>query len=387
MTSFQRMRGFTLAELLIAMAVAGLALALVMTTFQSQQRSFQSLETGRVARDATRDATMELQRTLRMAGFGIDPKYVFDFSHYACATQPCRDFVGQPDEIVFHARDANYSIDPDTLATKGNAWTLLAVSSSALFFTARKGDHFRKGQVLQLMCSGADSAHMVTVSSNNAPLTADGTTFVTLAPSVAGDPYKSNISTVSCLFGGGAIAYKVNRYRYYVDDTNVVPVPYLMLDEGFSDATGNPEVVPIARGIEDLQVSYVLAPSPNHSAPDSDTNWVIGDAAGVQEEPDPAALGPEYDTISDDSLRHTLHPANIRAVRIGLSIRSHRPDPGPPEGWAGEPLTFLGNRSSFTEYAPDTLPTVTGIQHRLRRFSSRTLVQTRNLGSKTLFLF
>lgn len=384
MTPLKRARGFTLAELAVVMAVTVVAMALVLGTFQAQQRSFEAVEVGRAAQAAARDATLELERTLRLAGFGIDPRFAFDFAHYACDAPPCRDAVDAPDELVFMARDPGYRLDPPNAPT-GNAWGVMAVSSGAVVLNGRAGTFFREGQVLQLLCDGAADAVMVTVAATTAPLEADGVIIVSIDSEVAGDPYNGSPTTLACLSAGSAVAFKVNRYRYYVDNT--LPVPWLMLDQGLFDADGEPERLPIAPGVEDLQVAYLFGRSPNFTPPDSDESGLAGDEPGVQEEPDPALNPPLYQTINEDPLRFTLHPANIRAVRVSVVVRSLRPDPGPGPGWAGDDFPLLENRNSFTEYAADTRPDLTGVQHRLRRQAATTIVHTRNLASKALFLF
>lgn len=384
MTTLRRARGFSLAELTVVLAITGIAMAIVLGTFQAQQRSFEAIEVGRAAQDASRDATLEIERTLRLAGFGIDPRFAFDFAHYACPDVPCRDAIDAPDELVFMARDPGYRLDPPN-PPAGNAWALTAVASNVVILSARAGDVFREGQVLQLMCDGASDGVMVTVAATTAALTAPSLVNVTIDAAVADDPYNGDPATLSCLSAGNALAFKVNRYRYFVDAS--LPVPWLMLDQGLLDASGAPELLPIASGVEDLQVAYLFGRSPNFNPPDGDQSGLTGDQPGIVEEPDPTLTAPAYQTINEDPLRFNLHPANIRAVRVNLVVRSQRPDPGPVPGWAGDDFPLLENRDAFVEYAPDTRPDISGVQHRLRRHAARTIVQTRNMGSKALFLF
>src|SRR5262249_11969881 len=100
------------------------------------------------------------------------------------------------------------------------------------------------------------------------------------------------------------------------------------------------------------QIAYELRPSTTGiAAPDNGSDWIVGNTPGTLEEPDPTAVAPVQTTAEADPARFTLHPANIRAVRIQLTVRSLRQDvtqpaPGvvpPPRApprppWAGEPL-------------------------------------------------
>jgi type IV pilus assembly protein PilW len=72
-------RGFTLIELMVGISVAIAVIGVVMATFLSQQRSMQALDLSREASNAGRDAMLSVQETIGRAGYGIDPRYAFDF--------------------------------------------------------------------------------------------------------------------------------------------------------------------------------------------------------------------------------------------------------------------------------------------------------------------
>src|SRR5205814_6989044 len=121
-----------------------------------------------------------------------------------------------------------------------------------------------------------------------------------------------------------------NRYRYFVTTLN--GEPWLMLDRGLDynqngttpDNGDQADYIPIAHGVEDMQISYLLRPNPAPppTAPDNGADWIIGNTAGIAEEPDPTASAPTQDKLDSDVSRFTLHPANIRGVRIRLTVRS-----------------------------------------------------------------
>jgi hypothetical protein len=159
-----------------------------------------------------------------------------------------------------------------------------------------------------------------------------------------------------------------------------------MFDSGLMNDPNNPnnlERVPVAKNVEDLQIAYVLNTPTGSSptAPDSDQNWIVGDVAGRQEQPDPNAQAPQPDYVTasaTDPSRFTMNPANVRMVRYSFTIRSYRPDPYPPAGWAGDPFLFQENRD-----------TTTGVPAlgRYRRVVIKGSVALRNMESRSPFVF
>ena len=75
-------RGFTLIEVTVGAAVALIVIGIVTATFLSQQRSLQALDLSREASNGARDAMLSLQQTIARAGYGVDPRYAFDFRNY-----------------------------------------------------------------------------------------------------------------------------------------------------------------------------------------------------------------------------------------------------------------------------------------------------------------
>jgi len=423
-------RGFTLIELMVGAAVALLVIGVVTATFLSQQRSLQTLDLSREASNAGRDALLSMQETIGRAGYGIDPRYAFDLRIYNCtnysvpttAGNACRDHIDSPDELVFVERDPNYywagtpnstvqGCDDVNSPCTGHAWQVTSFTTSSPFrvvINARTGDRFPIGQVVQITCAKGQSPTMGTVtgSSGSPP----GSVTLNLANPVANNHYTDNITTASdpCFGSPGTSLFLVNRYRYFVTQiqkqapSGTGPAqnePWLMLDRGL-DFNGNgntPETVvstsipggdsadliPIARGVEGFQVAYLLRPSAGGpGAPDSDGNWVIGDQPGVVEEPDPFATAPIQSTLDNDASRFTKHPANIRGVRIRLTVRSLVRDQSAGAGFAGDPAvpagqTAIENRNNFTAV---TLG-------QFRRYFSSVAVATPNLNSKDPFIF
>ncbi len=419
-------RGFTLLEVLVGAAVALVVIGIVMATFLSQQRSLQALDLSREAGNAARDAMLSMQGTIVRAGYGIDPKFAFDFRNYSCpnwtAAAPCRDKIDGPDEIVFVSRDANYywagqpadTIQGCTSTTcSGHAWQVLGFDNTHVTLSANAGDRFLKGQVLEFACPNGRNPTMGRVATT-ATANAAGALQLTLDASLGTlplstdpvDAYRANIGAGhnGCYDGGGAApsanaaagvsAFLVNRYRYHVATIN--GEPWLMLDRGLDFnqngttaevlSGGTPDTadeIPIARGVEGMQISYLLRPATGFAAPDNGADWTIGNTPGTIEEPNPTLTPAPTQNLSDtDASRFTLHPANIRGVRIRLTVRSLRQDITQPTPWAGDPAVAAGstaieNRNDFTAVALG----------RYRRFFSSVTVAVLNLNSKDPFVF
>jgi prepilin-type N-terminal cleavage/methylation domain-containing protein len=393
--------GFTLVELLVSLAVMGFSISLAMGIFIAQQNSFQSLDVLRVAQEAGRDASLDFETSLRRAGFGMDPQYALDFNTYpTCANGAfCRDQTTQPDEIVFYSRNPNYHWDPqgagtpacanaDGCFTAGKGWSVGSGSTGgSLVLNARGGESFVKGQILQLTGSNGATPLMVTVlTSLNVAAAGVATITLNTTKTWTNDPYINSIANTY------KYAFVIDRFRYYVAQADGTPytaqansTPYLMFDSGLYPDPNNPnavERVPVAKNVEDLQIAYVLnTPAAGGAGPDkSNTNWIVGDAAGTQEQPDPSVTPvPNYvSTPPTDTSRFTVHPANVRMVRYSFVIRSYRPDPYPPAGWAGDPFPFKENRDTTTGVPP---------LGRYRRVVISGSVALRNMESRNSFVF
>jgi len=412
-------KGFTLIEVMVGAAVALVVIGIVTSTFLSQQRSMQALDLSREASNGARDAMLSMQETIGRAGYGIDPRFAFDLRNYNCpawtAATPCRDSITGPDEIVFVTRDARYywagnpsntiqGCDPSATCT-GHAWQVLGFDANHVTVNANANDTFLKGQVVEFACAKGGSPTMGQVAAT-AKAAAAGALQITLETAVAGNPYKTNLGAGhdGCYDGSGAAPnanaapgtslFFVERYRYHVATVN--GEPWLMLDRGLDFnqngitpealAAGTPDTsdeIPIARGVEDLQIAYLLRPSTTGiAAPDNGSDWVVGDTEGALEEPDPTAVAPLQATADTDAARFTLHPANVRAVRVHITVRSIRRDVVQPATWQGDlavpaGTTGIENRNDFTAIALG----------RYRRFFSSVVVGAPNLGSKDPFIF
>ncbi len=133
-------------------------------------------------------------------------------------------------------------------------------------------------------------------------------------------------------------AFKVDRYRYHVvavDDDGTVEAwgtagarPYLMLDQGLSDADGNAIDRVIAPDVEDLQVAYVYPLAPSGAQVLGATGAAVtantaGNDAGFNLDPSAPFVIPGFGTAPTD-LAPRPHDPSPRQ-HPGRARRHHRP--------------------------------------------------------------
>lgn len=417
-------RGFTVAELVVTLAITGVLMTLLTFTFIGQQRAMQgtSLRSGTTM--SARDAMLELERSLRVGAFGIDPVVAFDFQWYGCEnTSPgpgaCRDNATASDELVFVARNPKYRLVPFGGACTvpagcfdGNAWNVTSVAGTTpgspgtgtgilVTINARAQQAFPVGTQLMFICGTGGKYTMGRVSTAPTALTTPGPLTISLMSRTTGtppNPFVANDFSDACFSDVPAIsALLVDRYRYFVSTPAGTTVPWLMLDQGIDldgdGLTAEPlsgpttvvstaaakDLVPIAAGIEDLQVAYVMLRGAVGGGADHDKDWTFGDEPTFREEPDPrTTIAPRYIDLASAGVRFNANPGNIRAIRIGLSVTSLARDGGPAASWTGDPFIPLENRDPASG-----LPA----GDRLRRFSLRTTVNIRNMDAHSFAVF
>ncbi len=361
-----RGRGYTLIELVVAMALSVIGIMAGMTLLIGSQTWFQSGVDDRGLQETARVAVDELTSKLRLAGYGLEPSMVFDmgvleetmmdrvppadrnqvrFGGY-CGDGDCvRDKVDAPDELVFYARDRSWA--RDVTAVGVNTLTLAPPASAA-------PEPLLPGQVLQVMCYGTNGQWLwAFVTVETVQVESTGANQLTLAPSPGQPldfPFQNSLLAQPCFMAPAAPpnptvrAFKVDRYRYHVaairEDGAVVAWgtegarPYLMLDQGLRDEDGDPIDRAVAPDVEDLQVAYVfpLAPAGQVLGVTPGTQ-VLADTAGGDDgvfnlNPQRPFVVPSFATAPTDVdlARTSHHPANIRAVRVAVTVRTARKD-------------------------------------------------------------
>ena len=389
-------RGFSLLEIMMATVVSLVAVAAAASALSTQLTVLQGRDLKRGANSSSREATQYLDDTLRLAGFGIDPRYAVDFV-YRCPSQPCRDSVTGPDELVVVSRDPRYQVLAQgeggcanaAGCYAGDAWPITAVTTNppSLTVTFQPGVSLEAGRVVLAMCAGAQSPVMLTLASTVGLPSGNPAGNVVVnrfsADATLG-AYNATTGLQACHGQPGAVLFLVDRSRFFVQTLN--GTPWLMLDtgrdldgDGVLPPTDQDDLIPIAKNVIDMQVAYALDPCPGYATgPDSNQNWMLGDAKGVREEPllvtNPA--GPTYGTPTGDPSRcTTLNAANVRAVRVSLRIRSDRQDHTQATNWNGDVLTNAENRTGTLNVPGYHL------------YPAELFVTLRNMASTTPFIF
>jgi type IV pilus assembly protein PilW len=353
-------RGFSLVELLVALGVSLMVIAGALALLISQQRMFQQSSGDRAVQETGRVALEEITSNLRLAGYGTDPSYAFDFgampapiqdrtpqgvdlsaasTFASCTSVTCRDSITGPDEIVFRYRNPAF-VRSLAAAPTGQASITIAGPLGAPLY---------QGQILQVICFGGDMLWAYVTVGQTVGITDANAVTVPLATGVADQfPFQNSYLANGCFsavaarganaatFAAAAKVYKVDQFRYYVatyDASGAVVAngtagarPFLMLDQGLLD-DGAPIRRVVAPDVEDLQFAYAFPASANPA--DQRVGATAGaaitaDAAGI--DVDPALGAPLFSDPTGAPRRATHFPANIRAVSVWVVARSPEVD-------------------------------------------------------------
>jgi type IV pilus assembly protein PilW len=325
-------RGFTLLELLVGAAVSSIVLVAICAVFISVNQAFVSQGQITTTVGDARTATSFLERILRLAGYGIDPRFAFDFSD----AEESKDNVlvedvvpaAYTDDLVFRYRDPMY-LRRGQLDASGN----LKLEGSTF------GIALRAGQPVIVACVGAQT-FFVTKTSASASATDNQVALVSYATGAGSFPPVSFSPLPSCMKQQKDTApYVMLMYDLRI---RVVPLglparPFLVAfhDLASADPTENANFDPIAADVDSFQVAYFMNRPPpgvctGTPVDGSNGNWILGDnTSDATKLPDDAVSAPLYTTDYTDCLRFNNHPGNIRFVRITMSLRS-------PQRAAGE---------------------------------------------------
>lgn len=374
-------RGFTLLELLVGAAVGALVLVGISLTFISQARQYQAHASRRGLQANARQALSFMERRLRDAGYGVNADRAIipydSFNAAANASQP-----GYPDAFIVHWRDPRFRLEA----------TAVTPSQITLPNVDELKTDLRMGTILLVICSPTQGtnpsdriinskpphafvtvgqfvpAHQTTIpldqtdpsTAPNSPLAMPGRLF-----------HEQGTQLNDACFTGAVkpSVVMINRAAFYVamfDEGQGTRTPYLMMHSGQDLPDGNnaagdgvinaADAVPVAAGIEQLQVSYVLATNSVDNPAETPPGDYTPIVRGVEDDMDAAHFGEAWEaivtpdfgrlprnwflnpytqwpyTLYDPStnalqLRQlTDHPANIRQVRVTLISRSTVPD-------------------------------------------------------------
>lgn len=427
----RKARGFTMVEILVALTVTAIALGAAIVASNAQERAYYSGNRVRAAQNSARGALLYLEQKVALAGYGMDAPLALDFGWYTPAAALCpiaaadggcaRDSTTNSDELIFYARNPAFWVDrdaPETGTPKGRAWKLggIDTASPSVTIQAPAGAVFRRGQILQVVCSGELRYAYFTLAETK---TADATgATIQLMAEDAADPFRRQdvaaaLSCVTPAVKDSAKVFEINRFRFHVRPVAIGARtdPYLVLDTG-TDTDGDLDIdlqdeYLIAEGIESLQVGYVFAePSiavvgstsgaaldiqPGTTAPDATTaNRVVrtefpGTVPAGTFEYEPSSFY-KHSLVILPAARRTNAQANIRRVLISIVARSPEPDATGPSnlGWtAGSPL-FRLNQDTAPAWITDA---IVGGNDGYQRAFADTGVNLPNMTARTMTYF
>lgn len=317
-------RGVTLLELLVGSVITTIILAAVGSAVVAVQRSYVVETNVKSAVESGRSGMAFLERSVRLAGYGIDPRFAFDFGTASLPgglkdnyelTLPSGQKV-LTDDLAFRYRDPAFM-------RRGS------IVAGQLSLQSAFGVALRAGQPVIVSCRGGQDYVVVRLS---AAVTNTAVTSVAVAS--YGAPFPA-VASQECLTRGGAEApYVMLMQEMRVRLRNLGGRSFLVAYRDFNPVDPNTNFVTLAQDVESFQVAYVMnRPRPDTKvtpapaavdAASTPANWILGDAGSTAANviPNTGAAEPRYETPYDDALRYNSHPANIRSVRLSFALRS-----------------------------------------------------------------
>lgn len=309
-------RGFTLLEMVVAIAIAGFVVAGLYGLFTIQSRQFMFQDTQMEMHQNLRFGVDVLSRSIRMAGFNTNG-YIngimgsdgtsgssVDGSQLQAVIPWDADGTSGTDAITVVYGDPSTTMDTDYA-------TLEACGTTSISFQPNRGDNQTKLQQFEtgdlLLCydfaaTGNTEAYLWDVTGVDA---ASGVVSVTDLTGGAYSDYDNVCPTTENLSPIMRCA-KGQVLTFYIDDVDdgtgpgTEDHPVLMMDMNFN--WPNDDDVPLVDNIEDLQFEYCMeSVTPGAADCDTDAQWVDSFPAARTEA--------------------------VWAVRIHMLVRSARNDP------------------------------------------------------------
>ncbi|HEX8538496.1 MAG TPA: prepilin-type N-terminal cleavage/methylation domain-containing protein [Cystobacter sp.] len=325
-------RGFTLVELMVGSVMTTIILAAVATALMGVQGVFQRESRVKVAVEGLRTTTSFIEQRLRMAGYGVEPRFAFDFSGAAIPDGAKSNYA-----VVLGGSQPNSITDDLAFRYRDAAWMRRGHLSGATVVLEDPGStfgvSFNKGQLLLVSCVGSREYVVMKAGSAGVPVEANASAGFIVDPALSSVP----LNTPCLSRTGRGAPYLMMIHVMRIRIVSLGGRPFLMAFQGL-DELDLSSAVPLAADVESFQVAYVMnrpvPGSPNAGVQAVDfnspvSNWVLGDtgSAVADRTPDPNALPvPVFKLPYEDPARYNRHPANIRAVRLSIGIRSTTPE-------------------------------------------------------------
>jgi type IV pilus assembly protein PilW len=317
-TNINKNQGFTIIELMIAMAIVSLVMAAIVSAFIFQQESYNTQEQVAVMQQNGRAAMSALSRDVRIAGFGLGNASTsyYDSSvgatAYLQAVTSHNSYANGTDSIdICYADPSNTATITDDMP---NSSAILKVDTVTGF---EDGD-------LVIITNGINASILeVTATNASALIIQHNPGGGTINP-----PGGHNIFPAGGYTAGSKL-FKVQIKSYDIDFSDPLH-PLMRMDS--DGPVGSGAFQPFADNIEDLQFAYIFSD------------------------------GDEADSADDADGDDTNDHSDIRAVRINVLARTGR-----------VMKNFVGNRPAIEDNAA-------GANDQYRRRLLTSTIKVRNLG-------
>ncbi|HET6421642.1 MAG TPA: PilW family protein [Geobacteraceae bacterium] len=286
--------GFTIIELMIVMAILGLVLAGVCTTFESGLKDYNVRQAVTMMQQQGRLAMMSIERDLRMVGYGFTDMGNLHVKGYSSGVQTfdiiggtsaTTGTTGNPDTFFFRYYDGPLNIASDVTLTSNSTSSKDGQTPVTLATGFSTHDFY---VVYDMTQPSLPSTLFRVTSINGSTVMHDSS----VDPQF--DSSTIELYNVGCTYSIGSkvldLGTKKFKYvNYYVDTTNN------SLVRQTQDDPSQPIVNHIiARGIEDIQFEYLF----------KNGEW--------------------QDTPTNDGGNHDIN--NLRAIRVNILVRTEQPD-------------------------------------------------------------
>ena len=331
-----RKTGFTLAELLVGLAVTSIVMTAVVAIFIGVQRSYQAETEVKLMTENGRGAMLFIERVLPLAGYGVDPRVAFDIGTPPSGARDNVDVQG----VTFNPNTPVMTGPANTVVTDDLAFRFrdpaflragrIDTSNTTVTVDTALGVALPVGKLLMVGCRGGVDYQMVRVQ------TAAAATATSVTVAAAGAPFITNAAP--CLQGTGAASpwvFLVQEHRLRIVKLGGRPwlVSFRNLTASVTDLTLD-NFDPIAPDVEVFQVAFgINRARPGltccTTAPDATGNsdFIVGDALTETFFTPPTGVLsslPDFRSGYDAPERYTGHPANIRSVHVAMVLRSSR---------------------------------------------------------------